>query len=280
MSDIIQDEIKKQTETTLTGSVVTTAKNDSISHEAAFYFDVITEHSINIENSITDNFLENNTAIQDSIAHSPVTITLSGLVGELVYVPSTNNGRFLNKFYNFLNTDKAGGIRNYIVTDKLSVIGQLLPPVDNITQLAKNAVVYVEDSIARYKKIYDNFNRNINDKTKLQDVFTKLKLLRDNNTEMLVATPFATFDNMYIQNINFTQGNEDHVGNISLTLKQLNFTEIETTAPNENVLSKYNAYTQAQTENIGKADGIMSKDSTIGNIIYKFTGEEPYRFNQ
>lgn len=274
----IKDKISNKT---LSGALAVTANADNLNNKIAFYFDVINEHSINIENNITDNYLENNTAIQDAIAHAPITITLSGLIGELVYIPSTNNERFLNRVYNFINKDKQGDyLNNYVVTDKLSAIGQLFPPVDNLTQLAKNAVVYVEDTIGRYKKIYDNITRNIKEKTRLQQVYKDLKDIRDLNIELIVVTPFGSFAGMYIQNINFSQSNENHIANISVTLKELNFTEILVTEANQDVLARYNLAAQAQIENNGKADGAMSKDSTIGKWIYNISGKEPYKLNQ
>lgn len=275
----ITEKIKNKTNT-YSGALVFNAKANSLNNDVAYYFDVITEHSISVENNITDNYLENNTAIQDVIAHAPITITLSGLVGELVYVPSTNNTRFLNNVYKLINKNSLGDYKNnYIVTDKLSALGQLYPPVDNLTQLAKNAVVYIEDSIDRYKKIYKNITRKINDKTRLQQVYKDLQDLRDLNTELIVVTPFGSFPNMYIQGMNFQQGNENYTGNISITLKELQFASVEVTKADENVLSRYNQMAQAETENNGKADG-MTKDSAIGGFIYNLTGKEPIKINQ
>lgn len=239
-----------------------------LENEAAYYFDIITEHSISINNNITDNWLENNTAVQDVIAHAPITITLSGSVSELVYVPSTNNSRFLGKFYNLLNT-KNGQVRDRLVTNKLSAIGQLFPPVDNLTQLAKNAVVYVEDSVDRYLKIYKNIKKNMNDETRLQEIYRKLADLSDQNVEMFVTTPFGGFDHMYIQNLKFTQGNENHIGNISMTLKRLYFTDVQYADADKSVLEKYNKYAQSMIENYGKADGVMSGDSSLYNWFGK-----------
>lgn len=260
----IKDKIKNKT---LTGGIAVTSEDETTSNEAGFYFDVITEHSVNIENNITDNYLENNTAIQDTIAHAPITVTLSGLIGELVYVPSTNNNRFLNKFYKLLNEESKNAIRDYAVTNKLSTIGQLLPPVDNITQLAKNSVVYVEDTIDRYKKIYKNFTRNMNDYGRLQEVYLKLIKLRKLNTAFVVMTPFDCFYNMYIQNISLSQANENHIANISITFKELNFTDVQVTEANQAVLARYNKEVQAQVENNGKADGVIQKDG----IVYSWT---------
>lgn len=259
---------------TLYGGLVTWADND-----VGVYFDIITEHSISISNNITDNYLENNTAIQDVIAHAPIECSLNGMVGELVYVPSTSNPKFLKRVYDSLNkkinqkkvgADKIQGeYRDYVATDKLSVIGQLLPPVDNLTQLAKNAAVYIEDSVNRYQKIYKNFKRNINAKTRIQEVFGALVELRDSNTELIFTSPFGVLYSMYITNLEFNQGNENHVANVSISLKQLNFTEITYAKADKDVLAKYNKYTQAEAENNGKADGVMSKNSSLYNWIGK-----------
>ena len=275
----IKDKIKNKT-TTLTGALVVNAKADSLNNDIGYYFDIITNHSISIENNITDNYIEDNTAIQDVIAHAPITISLSGSISELVYVPSTNS-RFLGQVYKYINKDATNknGIRDYVVTDKLSALAQLYPPVDNLTQLAKNTIVYIEDSIDRYHKIYKNFTRNINEETRLQKVYSDLKDLRDTNASLIVVTPFGQFINMYIQSINFEQGNENHVGNISITLKELNFASVLYTEADQSVLSRYNKNAQADTENNGKADG-MSKDSIIGEGIYNMTHWEPLRFNQ
>lgn len=272
---------------TLYGGISTATESDVIDNDLAIYFDVITDHSISITNNITDNYLENNTAIQDTIAHAPLECSINGMIGELVYIPSTNNPRYLRRIYEDINSKLHareilgsqidGEYSNYVATDKLSTLGQLLPPVDNVTQLAKNAVVYVEDSIDRYKKIYKNLKRNLKEQTRLQTVYETLKKLSDTNTSLIVTTPFQTLYNMYIQNIDFDQGNENHTANISISLKQLNFTVINITDPDQNVISKYSKEAQAQVENNGKADGIMSKDSGIGDMIHKFSGSENYK---
>ena len=274
--NILTEEIIKQTQkTTLFGGIMTWAENDVIDNNLAIYFDVITDHSISITNAVTDNYLENNSAIQDAIAHAPIECSINGLIGELVYVPTTNNAKYLGKLYDAINTkmelkkigaDKIkGNYRDYVTTDKLSAIGQILPPVDNLTQLAKNAVVYVEETINRYQKIYKNFKRNINDKTKIQSVYETLKSLRDTNTALIVTTPFTTLYDMYITSVELHQGNEAHIANLSISLKQLNFTEIKTTEADQNVLSKYRKIAQANTENYGKADGI--KESSLHKVV-------------
>lgn len=268
-SSAVGQEIYRQTG----GALVVSAEKSTFEATApdnniAVYFDVITDHSINIQNQISDNWLENNTSVQDAIAQSPITITLSGISSELVYIPSTKDKRFLRNVYESINNQLKGltdntPLRNYVMTDKLTVIPELLPPVDNVTQAAKNLVTQVEDNIARYQKIAKNFLRKVNNETRLQEIYNKLISLRETNSELIVETPFKTFESMYIQSVSLTQGEQNHIVNISMTLKQLNFTDIEVTKANQDVLAKYNAIQRAPVENHGKVIGKTVDASTI-----------------
>ena len=50
-----------------------------------YFFDVVNDDTVTYNAQITDNWIESNSAIQDHIALQPVTITMRGLCGELVY---------------------------------------------------------------------------------------------------------------------------------------------------------------------------------------------------
>ena len=50
---------------------------------SGFLFDIVGDESISLESDITDNFVENNMAIQDQIALRPEIVTVHGLVAEL-----------------------------------------------------------------------------------------------------------------------------------------------------------------------------------------------------
>lgn len=260
----------------LTGAVVKTAE-DADPTEAAYYFDVLMEHSISVQNQITDNYIENNTAIQDHIAQSPITVSVRGLIGELVYKPPTLSSTLKNMGLDKLSkstSDMAKTLQP--VANKLSIIPALLPPVDNITQRAKNAVQYVEASVDRYVKIAKNFFSETDKITQLEKIYSKFMVFRANNTELTVVTPFKTFGNMYIQSITFTQGNENFTADIQLTLKQINYAETQTTKPDTKVMAIYNAIPRTTEANHGKAQG-ADNDSFIGDLIYKNTGIEPAR---
>lgn len=250
------------------------AKSEDKDNQVAIYFDIIQEHSITMTSQITDNWMENNTVINDHIANQPLTVGLRGLSGEVVYVPSTTNG-VLNTLYNAANSLSKN---TAIKTDKLGVIAQLIPPVDNITQLAKNAITYVEASYKRYDKIISNFLSPTAKQTRLKTIYQKLSNAWETKTAFVVETPYSTFDNMYIQSLILRQDNQEFITDIEISMKQVNFTDTLTTAADEAVLAKYNGYQRAEVSNKGKVQGITpSKDSVIGSLIYKATGSNKYK---
>ena len=238
---------------------------------AGLYFDVILEHSISLQNQITDNYIENNTSVQDQIAHSPLVISLRGLSGELVYTPPV---QALNWMYSKTNTFVQNTFNannpmanTNILTDKLTVIPALLPPVDNITQLAKNAVQYVESSVKRYVKIVKDFTSDSMRQTRLQQIYTDLSELRNANALLFVETPYGEFRDMAIQSITLRQGNENYITDVEMTLKQINYATTYTTKPDTDRLAYYNALQRTEVENCGKAQGItIDKTSALKKI--------------
>lgn len=220
--------------------------------DSRYFFDTITDHSISIQNQITDNYIENNTAIQDHIAHNPIIVTVKGISGEVVYKPPMKALTELDKWlYN-----KVGYNAHNILTNKLTIIPALLPPVDNITQAAKDTVQYVEASYERYKKIYDNFTRKGLRPIRLKTVYNRLIEANSGNKLLTVYTPFTAFENMAIQSISLSQGNINYAADIEITFKQIQFAETKTTDPDKNMMSQYNAYARAEEVNHGKAQGV------------------------
>lgn len=238
--------VVKAQEETLKGSVET---------RASFYFDIIQDHSISLQSQITDNWMENNTAIADHITNSPIVVNLKGLSGELVYVPSTSEG-WLNSLYDNINFRKLNNTA--FKTDKLTVIPQLLPPVDNVTQLAKNAITYIEASANRYKTIFENFKNLKNPEqreSRLEQIYSDLHILWELKSALTIETPFKTFEDMYIQSLTLRQGEEGYITDIELTLKQAYFTETQTTEADKAVLDQMNELQRADVEDHGKVQG-------------------------
>ena len=232
----------------------------------ALYFDVITSHSIAVNDNITDNWLENSTVVNDCVALSPLTVTLSGISAELVYKP----GFKIPKLQQVYET----------IDNKLSPISAIYPPVDNITQTAKNLISVIDDNIDRYKRIYDEIKNPVERQSRLKGVYASLMTLRGARLPFVIEIPFTDepLENMYIQSLTSTQDNQGNIMDISVTLKQLNFSEVKTTSANANVLAELNAQARVQEENKGNVQG-KSGASAIGEWIYKSTGKHVNEFN-
>lgn len=240
-------------------------KNRHNKYVIGHWFSIVEEDSLNLQSQITDNYIENNTAVQDHIALSPVVITLRGYVGEVEFKPPT-------VFTNYL-TDK---INNYTsntlgitVSDKLGALSALLPPVDNVNQMARNAVQYVESSFNRYKRIYNQLmslskkgQKQVTESVQ-QYVAKNLKEMWENRTLVEVVTPYGLYKNMAIQSITLTQGNTTTQSELSVSLKQLNFAETQTTKPDTDRMAKYNAIQRAEVEDCGKAQGVKVPTSIL-----------------
>lgn len=268
---------------TALAAIVQTIKDVNRQNAVTYYFDVITDESIELINQITDNWVENNTAIQDHIAQNPLVISISGISGEKVfrYAPTVANqllakarlqaakmgyGINLNNLQASSFWDLVGLGAQAKELNKLSVIPVLYPPVSNYMQVAMNAVELVDAAASKYSNIYNSiFNKESNNEqilgsfsantTRLKSVYNNLSQLRDNNIPLVTITPWGIFDNMYIQSVRLKQGNQLYVTDIEMTLKQLRFSNVTTTAADKNVMAQYNAYARAKVENNGVAQG-------------------------
>lgn len=257
--------------TTLQGGVSENAvilTDNNIGH----WFSTIVEDTLNLQSQITDNYIENNTAIQDHIAISPLTVTLRGYVGEVEFRPPVSFSNFLvtGKYDEYASTDKY----DPVIAEKLSPLAALLPPVDNVTQMAKNAAQYVETSFNRYKRIYKQLNslgkKGQKQATESVQQYTaqRLKEMWENRTLVEVISPYGFYENMAIQSISFIQGNTTTQSELSVTLKQINYATTRTTKPNDKVMAIYNACQRTEEANHGKAQGVeVNRDSILSKMM-------------
>lgn len=256
------DLTKKYSDNNINQGAVVAVQQDSPSKLTDYYFDVIRNHTISINNQITDYYLENNTAVQDHIAHAPIVISLSGISGEIVYKQAQADVDYERELQQAVAYSNMQNLDN-----KLATLSVLHPSSSNTTQKAMNAYDYISASANRYIGIlrrFRNSNEPLNEyngtsdrtfkETRLQEIYRKFMLLRSNNTALWVHTPYGDFLNMYIQSITLRQNEENFVTDIEMTLKQLNFVEVKYTKVDEKVMSKYNAYARAQQQENGKAN--------------------------
>lgn len=246
-------------------------KNRYTSDNIKLFFDTVTDDSVSFQSQITDNYVENNTAIQDHIAISPITVTLHGLCGEKVYTVEDAKREEEKVIAQYNSTNRARELE--IRGQKLGAIEAYIPQFSNATALAHNVFEFAKATVQKaltvvgtYKSSFkidsdftsyaglDSNKRN----TKIRDMATYLKDAWQSRKAYVVNTPFGIYDNMYIQSVALHQGNENYICELDVTLKQLRFSDVETTEADKSVLSKYNSLQQAQEQNGGQAKGVNS----------------------
>lgn len=208
----------KNTISNIVGAVIEKSNTDYAPDDLALIFSTIESHSLNIQANITDYWLEDHTAVQESIGIQPLQMTLSGLVGDIEYNnTSIWTDNILGKINN-LSKEKLG----FNLTDKLGVITSLLPEIDNATQTAKNGLRQIEEV---YNNIKGKINKFLGNRTKTNQQKQVEWLIKawDTKTALKVTTPYGVFDSMYILSAPVVQENTNTVTKISVTLKQLRF---------------------------------------------------------
>ena len=195
----------------------TPIQNDPTAAPAeTLYFTIEGENSVRFDAEVTDNFLENNEAIQDHVALRPVIITTSSYVGEL-------------------NTRIEGtlGELNNFVEEKLTVISGFAP---KLTAAATQILNSTKQAIATAKKAKDAIGSAwdkitgsegaAEKKTLQQTTFDRFYTYWKERTLFLVRTPWAQYDNCVIQSFTASQGpDSENVSNFEVTFKQLRFVQ-------------------------------------------------------
>ena len=204
-------------------------------------FGSVRTNTIKLPSQITTHYMEDNTARQDHWAIPPITYTLSGLIGELVYTPPT-------KWSNY--------VRNNFV-DYLSPLGVLSPTFDSYTQSAINTIQAIEASFNRYKQIITQTLDNINGANIRKDnqgrVIEWLQSLRDNRQLVDVWTPYGTYYNLGIVDISATQNNSKYQSELEIQFTQWRNVSTQTRDATEAEKSLLAKTIQAQEQEQGMA---------------------------
>lgn len=247
-------------------------ENYFISGSQGWVFDIINLHSVSINNNITDNYLENGTAIQDNITHSPKVVTIGGLVGELVFPQ-----KGWQEYENYKVTNK--GIT---VGDKLGQLGSLFPSVSNKVQAIKQNTAFAINIAEKYamtafNAIADFLPRQANvdffDGTidyinsRIASVYRDLEYLQANNKSFTIETPFNTFDDMFIQSMTMRQGDSNYIAELEITFKQVNYADIYFTDKDASKLNQIAQAQRAEEENNGKAQGQKVPPSKLAQLV-------------
>ena len=183
-----------------------------------FVFDVMGDEDATFDADITDHYVEDNYSIQDHIALKPPRFTLSGYIGELGDI-------FQNSFLDILTTVQSmSSIGEYElpfasqatqVYGKLAGIASQIGTVMNQASNAYQVIAGASTATSKQQIAYSYFLNLYMDRTLCQ-----------------VQTPWATWQNMAIENIRIVQKADNNmVSEFSITFKQIRTVSTEKYTP-------------------------------------------------
>ena len=244
-----------------------------------FIFDVENDTTVYITAEITDNYSEDNSAIQDHIAVKPKRVTLSNYVGELVYRTDESTNTLLQK-----------------AVQKLTILGNYLPKLTAGAAQIK--------SIFESKTNFKNFigSTSLNNVTDLwstvknltppterqQAAYMYFKSLCEQKILVSLQTPFEYMANMAIESVVAVQTAESkYISEFTITLKEIRFAKTKTIAFDS---SKYRSTSAglAGTTPVGmtsgaigpqanrsyvQSSGVVNKGNVPGKFLNPLTGD-------
>lgn len=231
---------------------------------AGFEFDVAMESSIAHSADITENYVENNNFINDSIIIKPAQITMTGLIGEKVFkLPGGITGALRQ-----LNS-KLGEISAFTGGKTIGAI-QKTQEIINNAQTALDAINTTIDNIQNVLDFIDNsINSNIKNTQQLK-AYNKLKALMYSKQSLTVLTPWGYFDSMMIENMSPSQdAATNDFSTFSVTLKEVRFGELQLINYSNNLFNQTNITQTAPVENTGSIKG---EPTELESIAHKGAG--------
>lgn len=207
-----------------------------------YVFDTRGEEEANLESDITDNWIEDNTTMQDHIGLKPMTITLRGYVGELK-----------NELPEELSSLDVG------IQEKLHSLSPFVPKLTTQTQYILNRV---EEVYGIYKKANRTVSR-LEDRlgnvsvpeqvTNQQAIFGRFYDIWKKRSLVTVYTPFGTFNNMAILSLNGRQDESStFISEFSVSFKQIR------------IASKIGTYADTKKQRETKASMTLSEQQDKG----------------
>lgn len=214
---------------------------------SGWVFDIPTGESVTGKTSLSKHYVESGAVITDHAVNEPDEITLSGLVGELVYrVPQGVEGTL---------SDAAS---------RLGAVNAFLGPLtqgatQKAAQIAAQASYVVNQAKAiasRVSNVVDFFKGEEATLTMQQKAYHELQALRKTIQKVWVLTPWDLHQDMIISQITARQDAEStEYTDFSVTLQECRITEVKTTTFDEgNYKSALDAQNAETAEN-GKVAG-------------------------
>ena len=219
-------------------------------------FDIPTGEDFEGKTSISKHYTESGAVISDHAVNEPDQLTLSGLVGELVF-------------------RKPQGIESELkaAASRLGAVNAYLGPfTQGATQkaaLIASQAAYVANQAKAIAKrvgnIVDFFNGEEPTLTLQQKAYFQLEALRKTHQVVWVLSPWNIHYNMLIASVSARQDEQSNdYTDFSVTLQEMRFTDIETTTFDE---GNYKSAIDAQTAKSADAGKMAGKTTDQKGIL-------------
>ncbi|MCK5611973.1 hypothetical protein KAR91_59435 [Candidatus Pacearchaeota archaeon] len=216
-------------------------KPDNFNGFGGFVFDITENDSIQLQSDITDHFIEDNSAINDHIAIKPENVTVTGFTGELI------------------SREPQAISLLQPIADKLELISEYIPvfpaPLIQAYLSAKTAINTINEAAQGVEDLYSLFtNNNPEDKgTNQSKAFSFFYSMWSSREIFTVDTPFKTFTNMAIENMEVIQGDTVTSSEFTITFKKLRFATASVVNNN-------------QGRRINQLGDLLNKGNTRGDV--------------
>jgi hypothetical protein len=212
-----------------------------------FVFDVSNGETVDLSSDVTDHVTEDNSFVQDHVVNKPITLSLSGFIGELFFKKPAGVSGAAQEIQNRLETVEAfaGEKTPGAIQTAQRAIGQ-----------AQRAVSTINQALDRVQNVVGLFDGQGPEATRQQKAYQELFALRARKSPVTVQTPWAYYDSMIITDISFSQGSDsEDWSDISVSLKEFRVSETKTTTYNEDLFPPREEIQSGESEDQGSIRG-------------------------
>lgn len=237
---------------------------------AGFKFHVPQTEVVKFENEITDHYTDTNSAIQDHIASRPITITVTGLVGDYFYT--------VNQIEDFLA----------LITPTITLVKEFIPQFSKVTQAIKArkaAQTSLYSDSAReigtgklkgglgqtvsaqkfnWMDLFSLFQSLYKIKSAQARAFIFFEALWKSKALFSVETTWKRYDNMVVQTIEPKRDNNADITGFTATFKQISTSETLVESMDE----YYNRTEQAKSKTVDKGLEKGEKITILDGVTY------------
>lgn len=167
--------------------------------------DIVGDEKISMENDITDNYVETNVSYQDQISVKPITYTLSGEVGELVWYRKDESESLLGS-----------------LPTKVTQIATFVPSLSKKVSQVRDKAMKISNFLDSADNFLNRMSKLSDKKTMQEQIYDKLLKKRNSRGIVNVTTPWGKLTNYAITRCELTQKAESKDRTfVTITFKQI-----------------------------------------------------------